>query len=128
MRFNILCAFVAFSLNVFAQGGVEINQLPFENDYAFGLDLSFVKSAEKKGQKYYDTDGTEKSPFDIFRTHGYNWARLMICTEPSYLDQNIDYVVEGAKELKRLNYHFALDYMLCDGWSNPMTQPMPSTW
>lgn len=128
MRFNILCAFVVLSLNVFAQGGVEVNQMPFENDYAFGLDLSFVKSAEKKGQRYYDTDGTEKSPFDIFRTHGYNWARLMICTEPSYLGQNIDYVVEGAKELKRLNYHFALDYMLCDGWSNPMTQPMPSTW
>ena len=112
----------------FAQGGVSTSQIPFENDYCFGLDLSFVKQAEDRGQVFYDTDGAQKSPWEIFRTHGYNWARLMICSEPSRLGQGIDYVVEGAKKLKEYNYHFALDYMISDGWSNPMTQPVPSTW
>lgn len=111
-----------------AQGGVSADQIPFSNDYAFGLDLSFVKSAENRGQVYYDTDGTQKSPWEIFSSHGYNWARLMICTEPSRLGQGIDYVVAGAKELKKYGYHFALDYMISDDWSNPMTQPIPKSW
>lgn len=102
-------------------------RLPFDNPYAFGLDLSFVKSAEKAGKVYYDTDGSEKSPWEIFRSHGYNWGRLMICNEPSRLGQTLDYVLEGAAELKRHGYHFALDFMMSDGWSNPMTQPTPSS-
>lgn len=101
------------------------NQLPFDNPYAFGLDLSFVLSAEKAGRTYYDLDGTEKSPWEIFRSHGYNWGRLMICNEPSRLGQSLDYVLEGAKKLKEHNYRFLLDFMMSDGWSNPMSQPTP---
>lgn len=108
--------------------GVETAQQTFANDYCFGLDLSFVGHAEKRGSVYYDLDGTRKSPWEIFRSHGYNWGRLMICNEPSTLGQGIDYVVSGAKKLREYGYHFALDYMLSDGWSNPMTQPMPSAW
>lgn len=126
-RLILIAAGLASCLGAGAQG-ISTSQLPFENDYAFGLDLSFVKSAEKRGGVFYDTDGTPKSPWEIFRSHGYNWGRLMICSEPSRLGQGIDYVVEGAKELKAHNYHFALDYMLSDGWSNPMTQPMPKSW
>lgn len=103
------------------------DKLPFENPYAFGLDLSFVLSAEKAGRTYYDIDGVEKSPWEIFRSHGYNWGRLMICNEPSRLGQGLDYVLEGAKKLKEHNYHFALDFMMSDGWSNPMTQPTPAS-
>lgn len=101
------------------------NQLPFDNPYAFGLDLSFVLSAEKAGRTYYDLDGTEKSPWEIFRSHGYNWGRLMICNEPSRLGQSLDYVLEGAQKLKEHNYRFLLDFMMSDGWSNPMSQPTP---
>ena len=124
----LLAALTVLTAPAFAQGGISTSQIPFENDYCFGLDLSFVKSAEERGTVYYDTDGTAKSPWEIFRTHGYNWARLMICNEPSNLGQGIDYVVKGARELKKYNYHFALDYMISDGWSNPMTQPVPKTW
>ena len=103
------------------------NQLPFNNPYAFGLDLSFVLNAEKRGTVYYDTDGTQDSPWRIFRNHGFNWARLMICNEPSGLGQGLDNVVAGARKLKEYNYHFALDFMMSDGWSNPMTQPTPAS-
>lgn len=101
--------------------------LPFDNPYAFGLDLSFVNRAEKAGRVYYDIDGTEKSPWQIFADHGYNWGRLMVCNEPSYLGQGLDNLLEGAKKLKEHNYHFALDFMMADGWSNPMTQPTPKS-
>lgn len=102
-------------------------QLPFDNPYAFGLDLSFVLNAERRGTVYYDVDGTEMSPWEIFRSHGYNWGRLMICNEPSTLGQDLAYVLEGAKKLKEHNYHFALDFMMADGWANPMTQPTPQS-
>lgn len=111
-----------------AQGGVASGQLPYENDYCFGLDLSFVRSAEQRGGVYYDTDGVQRSPWEIFRAHGYNWGRLMLCSEPSHLGQGIDNVVENARELKRNGYHFALDYMVSDDWSNPMHQPVPKSW
>lgn len=129
LKKGLLCVF-AFLVCVcaFAQAGVETGQLPYQNDYCFGLDLSFVKGAEARGSVYYDSDGIAKSPWEIFRSHGYNWGRLMICNEPSSLGQGIDYVVEGARELQRNGYHFALDYMISDGWSNPMTQPIPKSW
>ena len=123
----IAAAALACCITAGAQG-ISTSQLPFENDYAFGLDLSFVKSAESRGTVFYDTDGSPKSPWEIFKSHGYNWGRLMICNEPSRLGQGIDYVVEGAKELKKNGIHFALDYMISDDWSNPMTQPMPKSW
>lgn len=99
--------------------------LPYTNSYAFGLDLSFVLQAEREGKQYYDIDGTPKDPWSIFRGHGYNWARLMICNEPSSLGQDLEYVLEGAAKLKEHGYHFALDFMMSDGWANPMTQPTP---
>lgn len=104
--------------------------VPFQNEYAFGLDLSFTKQREDDGNKYYDIDGTKKPALQIFSDHGYNWGRLMICNEPmtSNLKTNLEYVVEAAKDLKEYNYHFALDIMLSNGWANPMTQPTPSDW
>ena len=117
------CAVLSAQKVTFPQG-----QLPYDNPYAFGQDLSFVLSAEKRGGVWYDTDGTQKSPWKIFRDHGYNWGRLMICNEPSSLGQNLEYVLSGAQKLKEYGYHFALDFMMSDGWANPMTQPMPSSW
>lgn len=125
----LACLFACAScLCASAQGGVEPRQVPYENDYCFGLDLSFVRRAEQRGDVFYDTDGSQRSPWEIFRTHGYNWGRLMLCSEPSYLGQGIDNVVENARELKRHGYHFALDYMISDDWSNPMRQPVPKSW
>ena len=89
--------------------------------------MSFVLQAEQRGRAFCDTDGTQKSPWQIFRDHGWNWARLMICNEPSRLGQGLDYVLAGAKKLQEYGYHFALDFMMSDGWSNPMTQPTPAS-
>lgn len=120
-------AAVAVVLAVHFFGVRAATPLPFENPYAFGLDLSFVLQAEQAGRQYYDVDGTPADPWSIFRDHGYNWGRLMICNEPSSLGQDLDYVLRGAAKLKEHGYHFALDFMMSDGWANPMTQPTPSS-
>lgn len=112
-----------------ARAEAQLFPFPYDNDYAFGLDVSFVKQYEDQGTKYYDQDGTEKPVLKMFREHGYNWARIMICNEPtSRLPQDLEYVVAAAKDAKQYGYRFLLDMMFSNGWANPMTQPTPSAW
>ena len=127
LTYLLLAALCACTSHVSQTVSYPEGQLPYENPYAFGHDLSFVLQAERRGAVYYDIDGTEKSPWQIFRDHGFNWGRLMICNEPSRLGQDLAYVQAGALKLKEYGYHFALDFMMADGWSNPMTQPTPSS-
>jgi arabinogalactan endo-1,4-beta-galactosidase len=118
-----LAFLITIPLNLFAQ-------LPFETDYHFGLDLSFAKQNEDRGIKYTDTDGVVKPSYQIFKEHGYNWGRIMICNEPvsSRLTQDLKYVISSGQDLKRHGLKFLLDYMFSNGWANPMTQPTPEAW
>lgn len=111
-------------------GITQAQDLPYHNPYAFGLDVSFVRQQEDNGGKFMDTDSTIKPCLQIFREHGYNWGRIMICNEPvsGRLQQDIKYVTAAAQELKKYGYKFLLDYMMSNGWANPMTQPTPSLW
>jgi arabinogalactan endo-1,4-beta-galactosidase len=104
--------------------------LPYNNDYAIGLDVSFVKQREDIDEKYIDTDSIIKPCLQIFQQHGYNWGRVMICNEPtsSRLPQNLQYVISAGQDLKKYGYWFLLDYMFSNGWANPMVQPTPSAW
>ena len=131
MKINVITKwlFYIFVLLISISSGVWAQSLPYQNNYAFGLDLSFVKQREDNGEKYFDENGTEKPALQIFREHGYNWARIMICNEPTRrLPHDLEYVVRAAKDVKEYNYHFALDMMFSNGWANPMTQPTPSLW
>jgi arabinogalactan endo-1,4-beta-galactosidase len=121
---SVFFFFLAFPALLFSQN------LPFNNDYAFGLDVSFVKQREDNGEKYMDTDSIVKPCLQIFREHGYNWGRIMICNEPtsSRLPQKLQYVISAAQDLKKNGYRFLLDYMMSNGWANPMVQPVPSLW
>ncbi|HEY5471143.1 MAG TPA: glycosyl hydrolase 53 family protein [Bacteroidales bacterium] len=125
-NFNIwaMVTLLALPASIMAQ------QLPFQNPYAFGLDVSFVKQREDNGEKYMDTDSIVKPSLQIFKEHGYNWGRIMICNEPtsSRLPQNLQYVVSAGQDLKKYGYRFLLDYMFSNGWANPMGQPTPSAW
>ena len=111
-------------------GTTNAQQLPYQNEYAFGLDVSFVKQREDNGEKFMDTDSTVKPCLQIFKEHGYNWGRVMICNEPtsSRLPQNLQYVISAGLDLKKYGYRFLLDYMFSNGWANPMVQPTPSAW
>jgi len=121
---------LALPCQLFCQQNTVANQLPYQNDYAFGADVSFTKSMEDGGRKYYDVDGTEKPALEIFRQHGYNWGRVMICNEPvaNNLQQDLNYVIAAAKDVKQTGMKFLLDYMFSNGWANPMVQPTPAEW
>ena len=96
--------------------------LPYENDYAFGVDVSFVKQCVDQGKQYKDANEV-KAPLQIFRDHGYNWGRVHLCNEPvRRLPQTLEYVVGSGQAIKRHNMRFLLDLMFSNGWANPITQ------
>ena len=106
----------------------QAESLPYANDYAFGVDVSFVKQRVDRGQTFRDGDD-EKNPLTIFRDHGYNWGRVHLCNAPvERLPQTLDYVIASGQQLKERDMRFLLDLMFSNGWANPTMQPMPSGW
>lgn len=116
------------ALLLFAAGETSGESLPYANEYAFGVDVSFVKSRVERGGEFRD-GGTAKHPLAIFREHGYNWGRIHLCNEPvPRLPQTREYVIASARELRQHGMKFHLDLMFSNGWANPMLQPTPTLW
>lgn len=102
--------------------------LPYENEYAFGVDASFVKQAMDRGQLYKDANEV-KPPLQIFKDHGYNWARVHLCNPPVRgIPQTLEYVIASGQLIKKQGMKFALDFMFSNSWANPTIQPTPKTW
>lgn len=120
----ILITLIEICFPVFVVG----ENLPYENDYAFGVDASFVKQREDQGRQF--KDGNDVKPcLQIFKDHGYNWARVHLCNEPvRRLPQTLEYVIAAGQDIKQYHMKFLLDMMFSNGWANPMTQPTPSDW
>ncbi len=119
-----LCAIILLALT----NCISVASHPYRSDYAFGLDLSFLKQREDGSREYKD-DGVVKPCLQIFREHGYNWGRVHICNEPvRRLPQTIEYVIASGQDIKKHDMKFLLDFMFSNGWANPMTQPTPSAW
>lgn len=102
--------------------------VPYENEYAFGVDVSFVQQRVDQGREYRDASGA-RHPLAIFRDHGYNWARVHLCNDPvPRLPQTLGYVTASGLAIKQQGMKFLLDLMFSNGWANPTMQPTPSEW
>jgi len=120
----LLLPFLILTLN--SASGAE--NVPYQNDYAFGIDASFVKMRVDEGQEYHDDDKV-KHPLTIFRDHGYNWGRVHLCNAPvQRLPQTLDYVIASGQAIKQHGMKFHLDLMFSNGWANPTIQPTPRLW
>lgn len=102
---------------------------PPPGEFAFGADLSFLKSAEDRGRKFKDAEG-EKPGLKLFRDHGHNWIRLRLFVEPvkQNLPNGLDYTIAMAKDAKQLGYKFLLDFHYAQSWADPGKQPTPDAW
>lgn len=96
-------------------------------DYAIGADLSFLKQAEESGVSFKD-NGAAKSGLQLFKEHGYNWIRLRIFHTPTRLPNSLEYTLSLAKDAKKLDYKFLLDFHYSDTWADPGKQFVPKAW
>jgi len=111
----------------FMSMGVFAKSLPYDNDYAFGLDISSVRQRQERGTEYKD-EGLVRPCLQIFRDHGYNWGRIRICNEPARLPQNREYVIALAREAKKYGFKILLVFMYSNSWADPTNQPPPRDW
>jgi arabinogalactan endo-1,4-beta-galactosidase len=97
-----------------------------------GCDASESLGARRAGVKYKDVDGTEKEPLEIFKDHGYRWARLRVMVDPDGthgLFQDIEYVKEMARDIVTQNQmKLLLDFHFSQWWADPGNQWIPKTW
>jgi arabinogalactan endo-1,4-beta-galactosidase len=99
--------------------------------YTKGVDISEAYYAASKGVSFKDTNGTAKAPLQIFKDHGYTWARvrLMVDGTTDYaLFQDITYVKAAAKDIKAKGMKFLLDLHYSHWWADPSNQWIPSRW
>jgi arabinogalactan endo-1,4-beta-galactosidase len=96
-------------------------------EYTSGVDVSFPKQAEDRGVVFKD-NGVAKPALQIFREHGFNWARLRLFHSPTNLPNNLTYTVASAKEAKKLGFKLLLDFHYSDGWADPDKQWQPKAW
>ncbi len=99
--------------------------------YAKGVDISEAYYAAGKGVVFKDTNGTAKAPLQIFKDHGYTWARvrLMVDGTTDYaLFQDMTYVKAAAKDIKAKGMKFLLDLHYSHWWADPANQWIPNRW
>jgi arabinogalactan endo-1,4-beta-galactosidase len=111
---------------------------PLEQDFVeplliqVGCDPSESLGARRAGVKYKDVDGTEKDPLEIFKDHGYQWARLRVMVDPDGthgLFQDTEYVKEMAREIMLTNkMKLLLDFHYSHWWADPENQLIPTSW
>jgi len=97
-----------------------------------GCDSSESLGARRAGVKYKDVDGTEKDPLEIFKDHGYRWARLRVMVDPDGthgLFQDIEYVKEMARDIVTVQkMKLLLDFHYSHWWADRDNQWMPTCW
>ncbi len=96
-------------------------------EYAIGADLSFLRQAEQRGTVFKD-NGQARPGLQIFRDHGYNWIRLRLFHTPDRLPNNLEYTLALARDARKLQFKFLLDFHYSDTWADPGKQFIPKAW
>lgn len=82
--------------------------------------------------EYKDVDGVPKDGIQIFKDHGYTYARLRVLVDPSGtygLFQDIDYVKEMARDIVlKHNMKLLIDFHYSHWWTSPRHQWIPLGW
>ena len=114
-----------------------ISTMDVQSDFMRGVDASEVQALEELGQKWYDSDNTEKDLFQILANHGVNWVRLRIWNDYTvalddswapYGYNNLSRTIVMAKRAKEAGLKIFLDFHYSDNWADPAKQYIPEMW
>jgi arabinogalactan endo-1,4-beta-galactosidase len=108
------------------------------DQFAMGVDLSYVNQIEDHGGTYRD-DSQVRDPFRIFKDHGANIVRLRLWHDPTWtrtvygdggarMYNNIADVEKSIRRAKAQGLAVNLDFHYSDTWADPGTQKPPAAW
>ncbi|MCM1181881.1 MAG: arabinogalactan endo-1,4-beta-galactosidase [Roseburia sp.] len=98
-----------------------------------GMDLSFLPQGADEGMQVKDFDGTVMEPLALAKKYGVNSVRLRLWNEPERVPEakgycNLAHTIRLAKEIKRQDMSFMLDFHYSDFWADPGNQTKPQAW
>lgn len=108
------------------------------DEFAMGVDLSYVNQIEDHGGIYRDSS-TVRDPFRIMKDHGANLVRVRLWHNPQWIktvygsDQTplysgFDDVLKTIQRAKKLGLAVNLDFQYSDNWADPGNQKPPVVW
>lgn len=115
-------------------------------EYILGADISRFQEYEAAGISLYDTDGKEKSIFEILRNHGFNYIRLKTFVAPqapygyaasgcdvanaygNFPFAGKDSLISYARRVKEAGFGLLVDIHYSDNWADPGKQHVPYPW
>jgi arabinogalactan endo-1,4-beta-galactosidase len=99
---------------------------------AVGVDVSEIPYAQSKGVAYTDTNGATADGLQIFRNHGYTWARIRVNIDPASADYalftDLTYATRAAVAAKQRGFRILVDFHYSHWWADPANQWKPTTW
>jgi arabinogalactan endo-1,4-beta-galactosidase len=110
-------------------------ELPAQNNFIAGADLSLLAYFETNGIVYKDNDQPGDA-IKILKNHGINCIRLRLFTsseaqvqhDPYNYINNLSYTVPLAVRVKKAGLQFMLDFHYSDTWADPGHQATPLAW
>lgn len=108
------------------------------NEFAMGVDLSYVNQVEDHGGVYRDS-GQVRDPFKILESHGANIVRLRLWHNPQWvrdvygdpgktLYSGYDDVEKSVRRAKQSGMAVNLNFHYSDFWADPGHQDPPAAW
>lgn len=99
-------------------------------DLLLGGDISALTAIEQVGGIFKD-DGKPGDAVRIMADHGANCFRLRLFVNPTgknVVVQDVPYIVDLAKRIKRAGAEWLLDFHYSDTWADPGKQTKPKAW
>lgn len=96
--------------------------------YAKGADISWLTQMEEDGQRFYNSEGTEKECIELMKELGFNSIRLRVWVNPEDGWCSKEDVLEKASRAYNLGMKLMIDFHYSDTWADPGNQNPPEAW
>lgn len=97
------------------------------NQFIKGVDISMLRQVEENGGLFYD-DGNQVDAMELFKSKGFNTARVKVWHTPSLNYNSANEVLETALRATSAGLDVLLNFHYSDTWADPSNQHKPSAW
>ena len=97
------------------------------NQFIKGVDISMLRQVEENGGLFYD-DGNQVDAMELFKSKGFNTARVKVWHTPSLNYNSANEVLETALRATSAGLDVLLNFHYSDTWADPSNQNKPSAW